>query len=96
VSDAGCRNVGAAGLPRSCRLTLTARGGTVRWSVTAIDPGIARVRASGGGTLSSGRSTTVTVVVSPTIGCYIRGRGTGTIGFSPSGTATVTYACWHV
>jgi hypothetical protein len=96
VGDSGCRHVGAAGLPRSCTLTLTARGGTVRWSVTSIDPGIARVRASGGGTLSGGRSTTVTVIVSPTIGCYIRGGGNAIIGFSPSATASVTYACWHV
>ncbi|MCP9965853.1 hypothetical protein LUX57_12580 [Actinomadura madurae] len=53
-----------------------------------------RISAGGGGTLESGRSAPVAVTVRPTVLCYIGGRGSGTVSFSPGGTAAVTYTCW--
>jgi hypothetical protein len=53
------------------------------------------VFASGGGTLSGGESTSVTVTVRPSIRCYTRGGGSGGVAFSPGGQASVTYTCWR-
>jgi RNA polymerase sigma factor (sigma-70 family) len=78
----GCRiPVGAD----SCSITVAARGGTVRWSVQ----GRSGVMAGGGGTLAAGRSTTVTAT--RTGPC--RKSGSGTVSFSPNGTATVSWTC---
>ncbi|MFC9973198.1 hypothetical protein ACFVH6_20135 [Spirillospora sp. NPDC127200] len=93
VADSDCRGVGVAALPRTCRLRLVARGGPVRWSVASVDSEIGRVTAGGGGTLGAGRSTTVTVTVWPTLRCYVRGAGSGTVGFAPGGAARVSYTC---
>jgi DNA-directed RNA polymerase specialized sigma24 family protein len=95
VSDGGCHGLGVAGLPRSCPVRLTAVGGTVRWAVASVRSRGGRVSASGGGTLKAGRSATVTVVVRPTVLCYIGGGGGGSVSFSPGGTATVSYTCWR-
>ncbi|MGI5327639.1 hypothetical protein [Actinomadura nitritigenes] len=95
VSDGGCHGLGVAGLPRSCPVRLTAVGGTVRWAVASVRSRGGRVSASGAGTLKAGRSTTVTVVVRPTVLCYIGGGGGGSVAFSPGGTATVSYTCWR-
>ncbi|GAA0212974.1 hypothetical protein GCM10009527_006130 [Actinomadura nitritigenes] len=95
VSDGGCHGLGVAGLPRSCPVRLTAMGGTVRWAVTSVRTWGGRVSASGAGTLKAGRSTTVTVVVRPTVLCYVGGGGGGSVAFSPGGTATVSYTCWR-
>ncbi|MFC5754547.1 hypothetical protein [Actinomadura rugatobispora] len=91
IGDSGCRSVAAAGLGGRCSIRLTARGGTVRWSVSSVSG--TGVFASGGGTLSSGRSTSVTVTVRPSIRCYTRGGGTGSVAFSPGGQASVSYTC---
>ncbi|MGI5163747.1 RNA polymerase sigma factor [Spirillospora sp. CA-253888] len=93
VADSDCRGVGVAALPRTCRIRLVARGGAVRWSVASVDSDIGRVTARGGGTLGAGRSTTVTVTVWPTLRCYVRGAGSGTVGFAPGGAARVSYTC---
>ncbi|GAA2573869.1 hypothetical protein GCM10010411_01970 [Actinomadura fulvescens] len=93
VSDGSCRGI-AAPISRSCTLSLTAVGGAVRWSVAGVNPGIARVSAGGGGTLASGRSTTVTVTIRPTVICYARGFGSATVSFAPGGSARVSYTCW--
>jgi hypothetical protein len=74
---------------------LTAVGGTVRWAVASVRSRGGRVSASGGGTLKAGRSATVTVVVRPTVLCYIGGGGGGSVSFSPGGTATISYTCWR-
>jgi DNA-directed RNA polymerase specialized sigma24 family protein len=95
VSDGGCHGLGVAGLPRSCPVRLTAVGGTVRWAVASVRSRGGRVSASGAGTLKAGRSTTVSVVVRPTVLCYIGGGGAGSVSFSPGGTATVSYTCWR-
>ncbi|MFG1999273.1 hypothetical protein ACGFNU_09020 [Spirillospora sp. NPDC048911] len=93
VSDGSCRGI-AAPIARRCTISLTAVGGAVRWSVAGIDPGIARMSAGGGGTLSGGQSTIVSVTIVPTVRCYARGFGTGTVSFAPGGSATVSYTCW--
>ncbi|MDL4820155.1 hypothetical protein [Actinomadura opuntiae] len=95
VGDGGCHGIGVAGLPRSCPVRLTAVGGTVHWAVTSVRSRGGRVSASGGGTLSAGRSTTVNVVVRPSVLCYVGGGGGGSVSFSPGGTATVSYTCWR-
>ncbi|URN05376.1 hypothetical protein LUW74_20020 [Actinomadura madurae] len=94
VDDAACRGVRAAGLPARCVVRLTAVGGRVRWSVSSVRDRAGRISAGGGGTLESGRSAPVAVTVRPTVLCYIGGRGSGTVSFSPGGTAAVTYTCW--
>ncbi|WP_067824253.1 hypothetical protein [Actinomadura kijaniata] len=92
VGDAGCRGIGVAGLPRTCRITLTARGGPVRWSVSSVS---GRVSASGGGRLGGGDSASVRVTVWPSVRCYVGGRGSGAVRFSPGGTARISYTCWR-
>jgi DNA-directed RNA polymerase specialized sigma24 family protein len=95
VNDSGCQGVRAAGLPTQCFLRLTATGGAVKWSVTSVRDRAGRISAGGSGTLAAGRSTSVAVTVRPTVLCYIGGRGSGTVSFSPGGTATVSYTCWR-
>jgi hypothetical protein len=67
----------------------------VKWSVTSVRDRAGRISAGGSGTLAAGRSTSVAVTVRPTVLCYIGGRGSGTVSFSPGGTATVSYTCWR-
>jgi RNA polymerase sigma factor (sigma-70 family) len=69
----------------SCGITITAVGGPVHWSVISA----AGVSASGGGTLGKGQSTTVTA--SKPSPCT--DSGSGTVSFSPNGSAAVTYSC---
>ncbi|MFI0357162.1 hypothetical protein [Actinomadura sp. 9N407] len=93
IGDSGCRGLGVAGLGGSCSVRLTARGGPVRWSVSSVDG--RGVSASGGGSLAAGKSTTVTVTVRPSIGCYARGGGSGSVSFAPGGSASVSFTCWR-
>jgi RNA polymerase sigma factor (sigma-70 family) len=68
----------------SCSITITAVGGPVHWSVVNS----AGVSASGSDTLGKGQSTTVTAYKpSPCTGT------SGTVSFSPNGTASVSYTC---
>ncbi len=68
----------------SCAITITAHGGTVHWSVASSGG----VSASGSGTLTDGQSTTVSASKpSPCTG------SSGTVSFSPGGSATVNYTC---
>ncbi|MFG2088016.1 hypothetical protein [Spirillospora sp. NPDC048824] len=94
VDDAGCRGVRAVGLPTRCEIRLTARGGAVKWSVSSVRSGDARISADGSGKLAAGRSASVAVTVRPRVLCFLDGSGSGTVSFAPGGTATVTYTCW--
>jgi hypothetical protein len=62
--------------------------------VASVSSGVARISASGGGTLAGGSSTSVTVTVVPTVRCYATGFGSGAVGFAPGGSATISYTCW--
>lgn len=72
---------------RGCTITVTAVGGSVSWSVTGTSGG--GLSASGSGQLSEGQSGGVTVSRSG----WCIGEGSGSVSFSPSGTAEVTYSC---
>jgi RNA polymerase sigma factor (sigma-70 family) len=86
LSLSGCR------IPsnrRSCTITLTAQGGSVNWRVTGTSD--RAFSASGSGTLAAGQSTGVTVTVSRGGICF--GGGSGSVSFSPGGSASVSYSC---
>jgi hypothetical protein len=69
----------------SCNFTIKAVGGAVQWQVKSTSG----VSASGGGTLKSGQSTTVKATKpSP-----CDNSGTGTVSFSPNGTASIPFTC---
>jgi DNA-directed RNA polymerase specialized sigma24 family protein len=72
---------------RSCTVTVVAQGGPVNWSVSGVRGGI---RAGGGGSLAAGQSAGVTVTRSST---FCIGSGSGSVSFSPGGSASVTYYC---
>jgi hypothetical protein len=93
ISDSACQGIGVAGLGGGCDIRLTARGGPVRWSISSVDG--RGVSASGGGSLAAGKSTTVAVSVRPSIGCYTRGGGSGSVSFAPGGSASVSFTCWR-
>jgi RNA polymerase sigma factor (sigma-70 family) len=68
----------------SCNFTIRAVGGAVQWQVTSATG----VSSSGSGTLKSGQSTTLKATKpSP---CD---DGTGTVSFSPNGTASIPIDC---
>ena len=71
---------------KSCTITVTANGGPVKWSVTGTS---GPLNASGGGDLSAGQSTEVTVSRQG----WCLGQGNGSVSFSPSGVASVTWDC---
>ncbi|HEX2315818.1 MAG TPA: hypothetical protein VHJ17_18885, partial [Thermomonospora sp.] len=93
ISDNDCQRV-VAPISRTCHIRLTAVGGPVRWAVSSVNSSLARMSASGSGLLSAGRSTTVAVTVKPTVSCYARGFGNGSVRFAPGGVASVSYTCW--
>jgi hypothetical protein len=72
---------------RSCLIQLTARGGPVSWRVTGTNGVDA---APGSGTLKKGETTAVIARRPDT--CTGDG-GSGSVSFSPNGTATVTWTC---
>lgn len=81
LSVSGC----SMGVSESCVVTITAVGGPVQWSVTGTSGALS---AHGSGTLQAGESAGVRV--SRTNGlCF--GRRTGSVSFSPNGTARVSY-----
>ncbi|SEG53322.1 RNA polymerase sigma factor, sigma-70 family [Thermomonospora echinospora] len=85
----GTLEVGGCRMDRgqdSCSIRVTARGGTVRWSVRGTR---GPVRAGGGGTLSAGASAYVTVT--RTGGCDE--DESGVVYFSPNGAAGVSWEC---
>jgi RNA polymerase sigma factor (sigma-70 family) len=71
-----------------CSFKITARDGQVTWTVTGTD-GVDAVTPDHG-VLAKGRS--ATVVASRTDTCK-DGSGSGTVSFSPAGTATITWHC---
>jgi RNA polymerase sigma factor (sigma-70 family) len=85
LSVSGCR-MGSG--RRSCTITITAVGGTVNWQVTGTSG--TGLRASGSGTLAAGQSAGVTVSRD---GGICIGQGSGSVSFSPNGTASVSYTC---
>ncbi|GAA2073459.1 sigma-70 family RNA polymerase sigma factor [Actinomadura alba] len=82
LSVSGC-NMGSRS---TCSITLRATGGPVNWRVTGVS---GPVRASGSGTLQAGETTGVTVGRSS--GCPLFGTRSGTVSFSPGGSANVSY-----
>ena len=86
LSVAGCR---ISSNDRSCTITLTAQGGSVNWQVTGTSGGL---RAGGSGTLASGQSTGVRVS-RPSCGAILDPGGSGSVSFSPSGSASVSWDC---
>jgi RNA polymerase sigma factor (sigma-70 family) len=71
---------------KSCTVTVTAVGGPVNWEVTGSSGALS---ASGGGDLSAGGSTGVTVSRNG----WCLGQGSDSVSFSPNGTANVTWNC---
>jgi RNA polymerase sigma factor (sigma-70 family) len=71
---------------KSCTVTVTAVGGPVNWKVTGSSGALS---ASGGGDLSAGQSTGVTVSRHG----WCLGQGSDSVSFSPNGTANVTWNC---
>jgi RNA polymerase sigma factor (sigma-70 family) len=71
----------------TCTFTIRAVGGSVTWRITSA----AGVSASGSGTLKSGRTASVTATKPSS--CPAGDSGTGTVSFSPNGTASVPYTC---
>ncbi len=69
-----------------CYVTITAVGGPVNWTVTGASEPLA---ASGSGSLSSGASTQVKVRRQG----WCIGTGSGSVSFSPNGSAPVTWTC---
>lgn len=73
---------------RSCTITITASGGPVSWRVTGTS---SNVSASGSGTLAAGQSAGVRVT-RDSCGLLQTG-GSGSVSFSPSGSAGVSWSC---
>jgi RNA polymerase sigma factor (sigma-70 family) len=71
----------------TCSITLTASGGTVKWSASA--PGTVSLSKQSG-TLAKGGTTTVTVSQTSTA---CPGNDGATVSFSPSGSTSVTWDC---
>lgn len=83
LSVSGCHMDGS----RQCSIWVTAQGGPVDWKVTGTDGDIS---AGGGGHLDTGGRARVTVTREDGL-CV--GGGGGSVSFSPSGTASVTWRC---
>ncbi|MBW8486423.1 RNA polymerase sigma factor [Actinomadura parmotrematis] len=82
LAVSGCTAAAGDG---GCTVTVSARGGPVTWSVTGTTGGVS---ASGGGTLAAGQSASVTA----TVDCS-GGSGSGSVTFSPNGSAPVSWTC---
>ncbi|MFC5751085.1 RNA polymerase sigma factor [Actinomadura rugatobispora] len=81
LSVAGC----SMGVNESCTIRITAVGGAVNWTVTGAS---GELSAGGSGRLGAGESTGVRV--SRTNGwCW--GKRSGSVSFSPGGSASVSY-----
>jgi RNA polymerase sigma factor (sigma-70 family) len=73
---------------RSCTVTLTANGGPVSWRVTGTS---SNVSAGGSGTLAAGQSAGVRVTRGS---CgLLQTGGSGSVSFSPNGSAGVSWSC---
>jgi RNA polymerase sigma factor (sigma-70 family) len=85
LAVSGCRMSSG---DRSCTITVTASGGPVSWRVTGTSGNIS---ASGGGTLAAGQSTGVRVSRGS---CgLLQTGGSGSVSFSPNGSAGVSWSC---
>jgi len=71
----------------TCTFTIKAVGGSVTWRIT----GTSGVSASDHGTLKSGQTAPVTATKPSS--CAAGDSGTGTVSFSPNGTASIPYTC---
>lgn len=70
----------------ACTVKVTAKNASVQWRVTGASDGLV---AGGSGTLAAGHSTSVSVSHAA---CFGLG-GSGTVSFSPGGSATVNWTC---
>jgi RNA polymerase sigma factor (sigma-70 family) len=71
----------------TCTFTIKAVGGSLTWRITSASG----VSASDHGTLKSGQTAPVTATKPSS--CAAGESGTGTISFSPNGTASIPYTC---
>lgn len=94
VDDSGCRYVTALVGPASCSVTLTAKS-ALHWAVVSGSSNASgTVSATGSGDLVKGASAKVNVKITPSSGCNgDGGGGSGTVTFSPTAQATVTFLC---
>jgi hypothetical protein len=83
LAVSGCHMNGG----RQCSIKLTAQGGPVSWRVTGTG---GSVSAGGSGSLGAGQHTYVTATRNDGI-CL--GGGSGSVSFSPGGSASVTWSC---
>jgi DNA-directed RNA polymerase specialized sigma24 family protein len=83
LSVSGCHMPGS----RQCSIRVTAQGGPVTWHVIGTNGNIS---AGGAGSLGAGETADVTVTRHDNI-CL--NGGSGSVSFSPSGTASVTWSC---
>lgn len=74
----------------TCPVTLTAQNGTVHWSAS---PGSYVSVSPSNGTLSSGGSVTVTLTADQGSACGDGGQDTGSVSFSPNGSAHMSWTC---
>jgi RNA polymerase sigma factor (sigma-70 family) len=83
LSVSGCHMSGS----RRCSVAVTAQGGPVDWRVTGTSGSIS---AGGSGHLSAGQTAYVRVTRQDDL-CF--GGGSGSVSFSPGGTASVSWSC---
>jgi RNA polymerase sigma factor (sigma-70 family) len=88
LTVSGC-NAGDAG---GCNVQITARGGTVNWSLSGSSF-LSPTRSSG--TLRDGKSDNIFVTINRDDACGRPGPDveSGTVTFSPGGSATVSWSC---
>jgi RNA polymerase sigma factor (sigma-70 family) len=85
LSVSGCR---ISSSERSCTVRITAVGGPVSWRVTGTSGGVS---TGGSGNLGAGSSTGIRVS-RPSCGILDPG-GSGSVSFSPNGSASVSWSC---
>ena len=87
VTVTGC----SAGDASSCTVFISARGGTVTWNAS----GSGFVSASGSGTVRDGQRAAVTATIDRDGACDRPGRDieSGSVTFTPGGSAPVTWNC---
>ncbi|MFI0371232.1 hypothetical protein ACH35V_25495 [Actinomadura sp. 1N219] len=93
VDDALCQAFRVSAFPSACDIRLTAKGGPVTWSVSAVRSVSGQIATGGDGKLDAGESVSVPVTVRPTFLCHLGGSISGTVTFAPGGTADIIYTC---
>ncbi|TDD34795.1 hypothetical protein E1287_15815 [Actinomadura sp. KC06] len=93
VDDELCQAFRVSAFPSACDIRLTAKGGPVTWSVSAVRSVSGHIATGGDGRLDAGESVTVRVTVRPTFLCHLGRSISGTVTFTPGGTADIVYSC---